>query len=354
MFNKRQNLEMMKQLAAGEFDRLLSTIEGQKNALLQAETVEELIQIKQVVYEVATKQDAMLSELSAIEETVVQKEHKVGEELRKVDHIAGELDHIVTAVKGIQDELKQHYMTIHEALQGVLGQVKKSSDKVIGNEKLLDGILQDIRNMEVNSGTMKQQVGTFIDAAKNVSDNMAGISAIAEQTNLLALNASIEAARAGDAGRGFAVVAEEIRKLSDGTKVLLEDMTQFVHAFQEASLRTNEEVEATTAGISKVEKEIETMVMSAKEDRELTLSVSGQIDAVAAQITSFQKLAKDDYEKFDHMTKNILAVTNMAHSLGQVQSELKVLRDQIHVVGGMTKAHTAQLDALKKLNILKS
>lgn len=59
---------------------------------------------------------------------------------------------------------------------------------------------------------------------------LADISSIAGQTNLLSLNASIEAARAGEHGRGFAVVAEEIRQLSDSTKMLLSQNSEKAEA----------------------------------------------------------------------------------------------------------------------------
>ena len=86
-------------------------------------------------------------------------------------------------------------------------------------------IMDDISD---NINTTFESAKELEEKSSQVDDILNLIGDISEQTNLLALNASIEAARAGEYGKGFAVVAEEIRKLAEGTKNSLNQVSDIV------------------------------------------------------------------------------------------------------------------------------
>lgn len=257
MFRNKQDVEMAKKLAQGELQSLLDQINDSKNAILEAETVEEIIAIKNNVAALKENINLYNQDVSSVIKCVNSNEDlltKHSSILNRLEQILEE-DRVNREQKGI-DIFEQS-----SAMGGLTNEmqvkIQASVERTKHMEELLMVITGTIKEINTTGNSMKKQVKTFIETAQNVTSNISGISSIAEQTNLLALNASIEAARAGEAGKGFAVVAEEIRKLSEGTKELLEHMTKFLGELENASMKTSEEVEATTIGIEKITSEIE-------------------------------------------------------------------------------------------------
>lgn len=288
MFGKKPEVDMMKLLVAGELETLLEEVKKSQNAVLKAETVEELIAIKQKINEVLEQSKGATGEIKVAQEDIDFIKQTMSadyDELQKTKVFLEKNDEV--KVQHFED-LDAQTQKLNELLNVMTEQGKLSTATT---DKIDQGVLaigESVNSINETAQSMRNQVKTFVETAQNVANNITGISSIAEQTNLLALNASIEAARAGEAGKGFAVVAEEIRKLSDGTKELLDNMTSLLNSFEGASVKTNEEVEATTNGIEEVKRKIQEINVNIQESKSQSELLETQIQSInmyASKIT---------------------------------------------------------------------
>lgn len=86
---------------------------------------------------------------------------------------------------------------------------------------------EDLELVRHNQDELKASLGRAFKDAKEVEQVLPlaeSITSLMEQTNMLALNASIEAARAGEAGLRFADVVDEIRRISDESRGVVEQI----------------------------------------------------------------------------------------------------------------------------------
>lgn len=353
MFRNKQDVLMMKKLAEGQLEELLQDIQSQKKALLEAQTVEELLNIKKVVYEAVSNHVNAQEEIATLQSQVANEASRLTDGITQLEAFNRDAIEEVRDFERSHESFKDNYSKVQEVLEKVKVKIDTTVENTLHNESLVNTILGDIKDISKNSHFMKQQVDTFIETVKNVSTNMAGIAGIAEQTNLLALNASIEAARAGEAGRGFAVVAEEIRKLSDGTKVLLDDMNNFLRAFEEASLKTSEEVVVTTNGITKVEEKLNEIAINIKEDKNSIIDIQSYMSKVQGASEGFDKDAKACEDQITHITDQGMKITQAIEEVMGVAKSIEEIKEVFNHVYEVSATSCVALEELTKFNIMK-
>lgn len=353
MFTNKNQVEMMRKLAEGELDALIQEIKNSKKALLKVETVEEIIMIKKALYSEVQK-------AKQSQEKLVDLSTQIGDEKKSLNRQNSVLENISLGIQEeaknyerFKEESKNNQVHVQNLMTEIKELVKQSVDKSKMNRQSIEAIVENTKAMDKNASYMKKQVDTFIETAKNVSANMSGIAAIAEQTNLLALNASIEAARAGEAGRGFAVVAEEIRKLSDGTKELLDDMNHFITVFEANSLKTSEEVTLTMGGISKIEKQLEELEGNVQKNEEITNNMAHQIEVIQEGTQGALQWGRNVANGMTDCFNQLKQIDKIRDEYKTSVNKLEHLKQELDHMTLQVKEYEHVLSQLLTLNLMK-
>lgn len=220
----------------------------------------------------------------------------------------------------------------HDLMMRVVGRV--SGTAVEGEDIVtLEAFAQEVGSILDNYVTLFVDVSDkSIQAVHSIQDMVKhldgmftllnDIRGIANQTNLLALNAAIEAARAGEAGRGFAVVADEVRKLSQDSATLNEQI--------------RERVEATQTTISSVEKVVGEI---ASLDMNIAIDARGHLDSMLKELESVNS----------HVAEGVNELAGISNDIKQdVNGAITALQfaDIVNQQVAQIKSYSMQFDEL--------
>lgn len=194
------------------------------------------------------------------------------------------------------ENLSSEVDTFHESFQEVdqvVGQFADVEKKIIDSIEDAQRQIQVLKTDSAKAGEsfamMDQNFSILQETVNEIKNTTGGIIAVANQTNLLALNASIEAARAGEQGKGFTVVAEQVGKLSDEIKNLVEQVNASVWNVEEKTNELNEAMQASRQALEVSQTGVDEATETFDKVKEATHEVETVQQNVSAVLTESQK-----------------------------------------------------------------
>ncbi|MDI1276162.1 methyl-accepting chemotaxis protein [Methylobacter sp.] len=216
-------------------------------------------------------------------------------------------------------DLAQRFDALSKRLDAA---VMTSQNTVGGDNGSTGGIVDLLRDSQLELGTITQALGASLEEKEKLLHAIEGlsgfteqlgkmaseVSSIAAQTNLLALNAAIQSARAGDAGRGFSVVADEVRKLSRSSGDVGKKIAETIDAVSEA-------IEDTLTISRKFAKQDEQTLNNAEQ---IIASVLRRFSRAASGLSDSEELLRTENNAINYEISDVFVALQFQDRVSQI------------------------------------
>lgn len=184
------------------------------------------------------------------------------------------------------EEIRQTSLLATQRAQQVLDISNQASVNAENGKDSVNQTIQGMKKIREQMELIAESVVRLSDQNRSIGEITSSVNDLADQSNLLAVNAAIEAAKAGEHGRGFAVVAQEIRNLSEQSKLATAQVKAILHDIQKG---INQAVIATEQGTKAVEVGHQRALSSGETIDQLAENVDEAVQAVIQISNSSQQ-----------------------------------------------------------------
>lgn len=298
----RESAACMDYVSKNQYFRKIIETSMQGSFLNASKTVNAaLAAMQQKVIDFTQVADNFEQTVGEVVETVSSAATELTSSSETLRQLASDTSEKSTTVAAAAEEASTNVQTVAAASEELTGSISEISQQVV-----------NATTIATNATKISQNVGEQVEQLKEAADQISSvvglINDIASQTNLLALNATIEAARAGEAGKGFAVVAAEVKNLAQQTAKATEDIGGFVSNIQGAT-------EVTVSGIQ----EISSKVM---EISEANSSISAAVEEQSAATNEIARNIEQASAGTGEVTSNIAEVSAASQETGDSATEV--------------------------------
>jgi methyl-accepting chemotaxis protein len=200
--------------------------------------------------------------------SIQQVAHGTNQQTEGVTAATTNVEHMARAAEGIARGAQEQAQSVQQTseLIGEMDDIVERMDDVAGSviganahvtEAARQGVLaveqsgQGMVNIRARAVEATEKVKEMNLRSREISRIVDTIDEISDKTDMLALNAAVEAARAGEYGRGFAVVAEQVRKLSEDSKIATRDIDALIERVERSVAEVIVAMDVTSTEVDK-------------------------------------------------------------------------------------------------------
>ncbi|AOT70830.1 glycine betaine ABC transporter substrate-binding protein [Geosporobacter ferrireducens] len=225
-----------------------------------------------------------------------------------VGEVAAGNSHIVNLVSDTSRNIASTDRFVQQVqldMEGIQDYGIKMTKAVDEGQAIIEGQRRSITGSIKHFRKIQEKTVQLEAVAMEINEITHTISMVSEQTNLLALNATIEAARAGEGGRGFTVVANEIKKLSDNSKLSTERINRLVAKITKEITQIVEVVNASSKTVEAQEHMIKDTEEAFRLINTSVTAINNEINSIFSKIKELNQYSTNSYRAIE----NISAVT---------------------------------------------
>ncbi len=282
--------------------------------------------IHNIVKTVLAGSESVREAAQAIDQRNAEVNSQLNDQNTETEMVASSMNEMVASATEVAQNAERVSHTAHEA-----------NDKSKSAKNDLDHSITRVQDLANEVATSAAAINDLEDNVNDIVAVLGVIRGIAEQTNLLALNAAIEAARAGEQGRGFAVVADEVRTLASRTQ----DSTQEIQTTIE---RLQESTHQAISKMNAAHDNSETTVKRAEETGEAIASIILAISNISDNVSQIAVASEEQ----SHVGEDInMRIVRIAESTSNTEGLSDLSAKDSHTLVELAESLRAQVAQFK-------
>lgn len=280
-----------------------------------------------------------------LNDSLIQSSAQVESLTFEVQNISDSSEQIATTIEETAKSLVQISKKMSTSMEKINSNVVVAQKLTQGHKQILEVIHQGFdkgitlkNSMEKIAQTIsqgKESTLHLLDGTKEINEILININTIATQTNLLSLNASIEAARAGEHGKGFSVVANEIRQLSEESKLAATHIEGILMDLVRQIQEVNKQVTASVHTVKIGQENTESLLTGLHHIDETTL----QSEHLIAEELKMIQAIKEDYHHINEEVENSVAMSEENTAMIEsISASIELQNEALHTINEGLKA----------------